>query len=155
LSAAVTDLDELNLPEGLRQKIEDRKIIDRELEIGYPVEGAVSAPALPEKRRRTTERSGVVMMRETKSPQSEIVAQAAVPEKIIPLRGYRIPLRNNGEWYATLPPNLSEGERRAAFVISQQLAANGLLRTLAQVIETLGPEALTNGILSLTRIGFR
>src|SRR6185436_7277184 len=96
LSAAEKDLDHLNLPDLLRQKVADRRIIDRELELAWPVQGTLSAPPLAEKRQRTTERTGVVLLRQTNVPRDELAARAAVPEKIAPLRGYRAALSGEG-----------------------------------------------------------
>jgi hypothetical protein len=72
-----------------------------------------------------------------------------------PLRGFRAPIlsEKNDLRRVVLPKELIGPERRAAAVIRQRLAFDGLLPVLAEAIEILGPEEMaTNGASGLPKV---
>src|SRR5262245_36608117 len=151
-------LDDLNLPSGFRRKIEDRKTVDLHLETAYRTEAAIFPTPIQQPPKRLTERSGTISLNSAKLSKEEFAARAAVPQKVVPLRGYRAPgIPGAGlQWSANLPANASDLERQAAAEISKRLATDGLLQTLARVLEILGPGELTEEKqrARLARIGF-
>lgn len=87
--------------------------------------------------------------------------RAALPQKFAPLRGFRAPILERAQERspALLPTQgLSQAERSAADCVARRLARDGLLTTLTQVIQILGPAAVrTNpaaAVETLTAIGF-
>jgi hypothetical protein len=74
--------------------------------------------------------------------------RSTLPEGFIPLPGFRAPiLEHAGEMPPALPPGRKWGEREiaAAEQMARRLAHDGLLPTLARVIEILGPDRFGSG----------
>src|SRR5688572_24512251 len=108
--ALEASLNDLNLPPPFRQKVEARKLIDARLEKDFRSEAPVQPPPVQKTPKRISERSGVVSFREVKVSAELMAKRAALPNKAVPLRGYRIALGSEltNQWQATLPKILND-----------------------------------------------
>ncbi len=73
---------------------------------------------------------------------------SALPEARPPLRGFRAPIRDHAAtlWPFHVPDAQSPAHvQRAARIVADRLAADGLLLTLARVVEAIGPANLNRG----------
>lgn len=151
---------DLNLPGDFLQRIADRAIVDAYQATYHGVEpGVTPAPRKMYAARSSAER----FIRVVRSVPSLEVNQyrSSLPEGIIPIRSYRAPILEWGNWKPLVHPqrdNLSEEEINAAECVVRRLARDGLLATLAQVIAILGPDRFTAnrsaGLNALESIGF-
>jgi hypothetical protein len=147
--------EDLNLPAHFTQLISDRNTIDH-----YQIEHHRVEPGVipsPDKALTVRNREGrFVRVIHSQNSEEVLKYRFALSNKFIPLRGFRAPiLERAGEHpLARLPSSgLSESERRATACVRRSLARDGLLSTLAQLVQILGPaQFLTNGPAGLDRL---
>lgn len=155
-----SSLADFNLPENFTQLIADRMAIDRYQRRYHQVEAGVNpAPTHTLGVKNREERFVRVL-----SPQSGAGAmeyRGALTNNFVPLRGFRAPIleRAGDRPPAVLPAmGLSDTERKAADRVARRLASDGLLYTLAHVIEILGPAKFNAnsaaGLEAITALGF-
>jgi hypothetical protein len=157
---ASSPLDDLNLPAHFAQLLADRAAIDLYQVKHYQVEpGATPVPNTTFTLRHRPE--SFVRVVPAQPDGAVLQYRAALPEKFVPLRGFRAPIleRADERPAALLPASgLSEAQLKAAACIRQRLARDGLLLTLAQTLQILGPAPfLTNGtagLAGLAALGF-
>jgi hypothetical protein len=139
--------------------LNDRAVIDRYQREHHQVEagiGPVPSTSLPA---RNNDRRFVRTVRS--QPDAQVLRERlALSQGFLPLRGFRAPIldRAGEQPKALLPTNgISEAEQRAADCVAHRLASDGLLLTLAQVLDILDPASFTNAPASLEvleKIGF-
>lgn len=152
--------NDLNLPAGYRQLLADRALIDQYQLRHYQVaEGQVPAAFKPV---AVPGRTGpTVRVVRPRLSASTFAYRAELPDRFLPVRGFRAPILGAA---SNQPPavlfwdQLSEAELKAAELINERLAHDGLLASLVRVIELLGPQRFqTNGLAAvqtLAAIGF-
>lgn len=157
---AADALEHFNLPDHFEALISDRKLIDTYQQAHYRVE--TSQRPTPDVSMTTRNRNPAYVRAIVPQYTSDVLEYwRALPESFVPLRGYRAPILSRADelMQAVYPPaGLTEKSAAAAELIVRKLAHDGLLLTLAQVIETLGPEAFlkdsAEGISLLRQVGF-
>ncbi len=80
----------------------------------------------------------IVIVHET--PADVLQYRASLPEIFPPLRGFRAPILDatSTPWPIALPEGADSATRRAAEIVAQRLAKNGLLSTTVMAIDALG-----------------
>ncbi len=132
----------LNLPEDFLQKIRRRGVLDQYSARVHTVETQAEPGVL---RSLLTARSSEQAIRTVRPeiPESVFSYRQALEAPVHAFRGFRAPILDemNDLRPVVLPKEgLPEKERRAAEVIRKSLAFDGLLVSLSQTIEILGPE---------------
>lgn len=157
---AADALEHFNLPDHFEALISDRKLIDTYQQAHYRVE--TSQRPTPDRSITTRNRNPAYVRTIVPQYTSDVLEYwRALPESFVPLRGYRAPILSRADelMQAVYPPSgLTEKSAAAAELIVRKLAHEGLLLTLAQVIETLGPEEFLKvpgqGMSLLRQVGF-
>ena len=151
--------ENLNLPPHSVQRIADRAIIDtyqaRRLETGHSPAPTVAIRSLP---RAADERYFRVLM---STPDKDVLEwRRLLPTNAVPALGFRAPilqLAREGVSGAAAGATKTV-DPKAAEVVAQRLAHDGLLMTLARTVEILGPKRiLADGpaaLHSLREVGF-
>jgi hypothetical protein len=145
----------LNLPEHFVRLVHDRALIDAWQEKHRRVApGTIPAPV---RTFASPHRAGRFVRTMRAELRPEVSAyRAGSTNRLSPLRGFRAPILDhagNLHAIARLANGLSAMECEAAAVIERRLAHDGLLATLAEVIDRLGPaQYLTNTPAALTNL---
>lgn len=154
-------LDELNVPERFQQLIADRTIIDRYQKRHRSVAGtALPTPFKPRLNRHPVPNSVELLQPDSQSDNQKLgIAMSEV--RMIPERGFRAPILDEAnDWQPLIQARaeLKPKDLEAAQLINRKLATNGLLSTLCDVVQILGPAELLNDIqpslYRLESIGF-
>lgn len=150
----------LNLPPHFARLIRNRAIIDAYLLHHSRVEAGPRPAPVDPRLIRARNPAGVRVL-DWSLPAATTEFRAGLPQILAPSRGFRAPiLEEAARWSIVLertnqftPPDFE-----ASQLIHHRLAFDGLLFTLAQVIETLGPQSFqrsgTRGLLHLEALGF-
>lgn len=160
-AALAKELEPLHLPAAFQQRILDRHLIDVYQADHYLTETELTSVSAQPEAVRSTERRGVIRIVKSTWPEAVASYRRALPEKFLPLRGYRAPILQTADtaWPAQLAPDkLNEKERNAAALIDTALAKEGLLVTLAQVLRTFDPATFQksdpSAVNKLRELGF-
>ncbi len=149
------ELAELNLPDNFRQHIRRRALLDQYSARVHTVETQIEPGVLRSLPRSRSSEQAIRLVR-PETPEPVLRYRLALEKPVRPLRGFRAPiLEDRNDLRPIILPNdrLTEKERRAAAVIREALASDGLLATLSQVLEILGPEEfVTNGAAGLRQV---
>ena len=130
-------LNDLNLPSHFVRLIADRALIDAYQHSNYWAE--TSATPAPEQYHAMRNRNPAYVRVVRSDPAAEVLAyRRALPEKFFPRRGFRAPILGRASDFTS--PALEPREQEAAALVERRLAHDGLLFTLARVIQVLGPE---------------
>jgi hypothetical protein len=147
------------MPEPFTRLLEDRAIIDRYQAEHHRVEAGIApVPNTSMPARNNNPRFVRVVRAQTR--EDVLQYRTALPERFLPVRGFRAPIldRAREQTAAALPTNvLSAAQRKAADCVAQRLAPDGLLVSLARVLEILGPAQFTNGpalLEAVEKVGF-
>lgn len=148
-------LAELNLPGHFRQNIRRRALLDQYSARVHTVETQIEPGVLRSPPpSRSSERAIRVVRPET--PEPVLRYRLALEKPVRPLRGFRAPiLEEMDDLRPVILPKvqLREKERQAADAIRKSLASDGLLATLSQALEILGPEEfVTNSAAGLRQV---
>lgn len=151
----------LNLKEVFRQVIDDNALIERYQQQHERVEdGKDPAPVTPHVSRHRAP-DGVQVIEPATDPATVSYRTSISEETPIPLRGFQAPILDEAnEWRPLLEEarQSNEGDRAAADLINRRLAYDGLLSTLAETLDVLGPSAYATdpaeGLLHLNALGF-
>ncbi|MFQ5495894.1 MAG: hypothetical protein ACE5EX_10995, partial [Phycisphaerae bacterium] len=85
----------------------------------------------------------VITVHRPRIPESVLRYRRLLQKERPPLRGFRAPILDNaGERWPFRPPDDSGPIRQAADLVGRRLARDGLLATLARVLDILGPSSL-------------
>jgi hypothetical protein len=147
----------LNLPLGFRQLIVDRETIYQYQLRHHQVEpGVQPTPLLPRMRPRPPGNKETVQVFEPTPSHGAARFRSEFPDAFVPLRGFRAPILDASverlEIIEKQNP-FSPENFEAAKLINDRLAHDGLLKTLAGVLELLGAERfLTNGSSGLAHL---
>jgi hypothetical protein len=135
-------LSGLALPESFLQQIDDRITIDAyQIEHHGVAEGVLPAPR-PQFKVNTRIPEPVRLVR-ANIPAAVAARRQALEAQILPPRGFRAPILENVSepWAPRLAlDSFSRAERDASLLIERRLAADGILGTLAQLIQLLGAQ---------------
>lgn len=148
-------VEQLNLPSSFRQLIRDRKTIDEFQSRFYQVEpGTPPKPVRPRMRRSRTPE--VFQLIESVQPEATARLRAGLGSAFVPRRGFRAPILDvsTGRLAVIEQTNIRSPENsRAANLVNDRLAYDGLLKTLAGVLERLGADRfVTNGRAGLAQL---
>lgn len=150
----------LNLPEHFQRLIENRAIIDSYQQRRYQAEPGIPPVAVAPTMSRRRVPNGIRIHESEMSPATGVY-RAALPKFYLPRRGFRAPILGESESWSDLPEltRLARPEYQAAAeLIHRRLAHDGLLATLAQTIQLLGPDQFTTtgvtGLRQLRAVGF-
>lgn len=150
----------LNLPPHFFQLIKDRATIDAYLLRTLRVEPGLPPTPVAPRLIRSRHPQGV-QSREPWLPPETLGFRAGFPKLMAPLRGFRAPILDEStNWFPLLDRanHLTSADHLATKLINRRLAYDGLLATLAQVLELLGPQPFaSNGpesLLHLRALGF-
>lgn len=150
----------LNLPEHFQRLIENRALIDSYQQRRYQAEPGIPPVSVAPTMSRRRVANGIRLHESAMSPATEEF-RARLPKSFLPLRGFRAPMLGESESGIALLKQTSLGQpsdRAATELISRRLAHEGMLATLAQTMQLLGPDQfVTNGVtglLHLRAVGF-
>jgi hypothetical protein len=140
--------DDLNMPGDFQRRIADRAVIDA-FQANYH---RVESDARPTPRKLFAARSSaerfIAVVHSRPDPDAN-QHRSQIPDSFVPLRSYRAPILGRAN---EMPPafalhgELSQKEITAAEYVARRLAHDGLLTTLARVIEILGPDRFTTEV---------
>ena len=158
--APADTLEDFNLPDHFRQLISDRTRIDLYQHSHYRIEQGVT-PLAP---------SYIVLRNPNPKYVRSILPEYApaileyrrsLPDDLVPLRSYRAAILDRASDLADVvfpAGDLTRAQMAAAELIARRLAHDGLLLTLARVIDLLDPDQFLRdpkeGVAALQRIGF-
>ncbi len=99
--------------------------------------------------------NGIRIHESEMSPATKVY-RAELPKSFLPLRGFRAPILGESESWIALLKQTSLGrpqDRTATELINHRLAHDGMLATLAQTLQLLGPDQfITNGVMGLRHL---
>ncbi|MBL9136413.1 MAG: agmatine deiminase family protein [Verrucomicrobiales bacterium] len=141
-SVSASVLTNYGLPDHLLQRFNDRRLIDSFQNRQY--RAAPSIGPMPSKEFTARGRVGK-FVRVLKAEREASIEQlrATCPSNAVPPRGFRAPILDHRQtagsnlWWVLPPPTGADAE--AAAWIERRLASDGLLPTLAHVLQILGP----------------
>ncbi len=152
--------ENLNVPSEFFQLIKNRAAIDSYQYNHHQVEPGVKPTPVATRLVHNRESQGLRRL-DPSLPMETQKFRAEFPDLMNPPRGFRAPILDDAtNWFPLVDrANHLKAEDRAAMqLINHRLAYDGLLSTLAQTLELLGPhEFLTNGLaglLHLNALGF-
>ena len=152
--------DDLNLPADFLQRVADRGIVDAYQIRRHGVEPGTSPAARKLYAAQRSAERYIKVVRSHSDPDANQY-RSKLPERFVPLRGYRAPILGLADQMPPPPALRSEMDAKtiaAADYVARRLAHDGLLSTLAQVIEIFGPDHFETdhdvGTDTLTSIGF-